>query len=91
MQVFLMLACESAVGIELCKGRHIAAVALKKVFKQVLHRAGLSDESLKMFDDRVQLLNRDFVEETNLIRDSTVILFNNLKGFDEHDRTRGGT
>ena len=90
LQVFLMLACESAVGIELSKFRHSAALALKKVYIQVLRRARLSEESLTMIADRVEFVCNDFVGETNRIKNSTMIVFNNLKGFDDYDPRRKG-
>ena len=91
LQVFLMVACESAVGIELSQFRHNAACVLKKVYIQVLRRARLSEESLAMIDDRVEFKCKDFVAEAETIKNSTVIVFNNLKGFDEIDTRRGGT
>ena len=88
--MFLMLACESSVGIELSLARHNAALVLKGVFMQVMRRAGMSEDSLLLFNNHVRLICNDFTGELTEIKDSTVILFNNLKGFDELDPIRKG-
>ena len=88
--MFLMLACESSVVIELSTARHNTALVLKKVFMQVLRRAGMSAPSLVLFNDRVRLICNDFTAERTEIMNSTVLLFNNLKGFDDYSSNRPG-